>query len=624
MADSTINPAWNNSLRQHALIRVAPRRPSQDNIPVPKSILNPVILEQTLTPQQQQAVLVSSLLHAFEKVAERALLHLERGLSPLVQSRTQNNLQPLQTVLNGLLRESPPEELAHLFAEVPQVLTKLQQLTKLLQPQGGAIVPQAKQLAGELLKAIPPLIRNLAAEMPRLPPTLAVVVRQILEEPVVQEFMIIPEEVQGKSRELKLPVQTLLLYEEPPKDEKLQLFTRPETIVKNYPNYVPVRTFLPQEVVEKVVANYVPIPSKLGVPLMPKILTGKSMMVAAYTAPVPWFFPKIALKEAEHFVANPFYNVGIPFAFIVPYISSNEIHTNSPAVKTGKPRDVELGEEEDSDVDEQSIQLLSYVPAGETLYGDPYGEGFPDEQPLRSLFLDRFAIGTYLVTNQHYAEFLDEQSRLSLIKLDEKGYVTDLHGKILCQIKASNYVSELETVSRKYYLGFNAVRGRENYPVICVSYYGAKAFCLNGGFRLPTEIEWEKAASVQMGAENNVIHKYRYGCKQDSMDASLGNYQGAIFIDKAQSGHSTPVGFYNGQKLQTKEGKVFQTSNAISPFGCYDMSGNVAEWTETGDLEKKILKGGSCLNALREIRASSRQWMNCNDLNPYTGFRVAL
>jgi formylglycine-generating enzyme required for sulfatase activity len=108
---------------------------------------------------------------------------------------------------------------------------------------------------------------------------------------------------------------------------------------------------------------------------------------------------------------------------------------------------------------------------------------------------------------------------------------------------------------------------KANCPVsVGLSWFHAKAYALWAGKRLPTEEEWEKAAR---GAGGRI---FPWGNEYDMTRCNI--LEGEIL-------DSTPVDRY-------PEGK--------SPHGCYDMAGNVMEWTDTWYDEEgnfKVVKGGS-------------------------------
>ena len=124
------------------------------------------------------------------------------------------------------------------------------------------------------------------------------------------------------------------------------------------------------------------------------------------------------------------------------------------------------------------------------------------------------------------------------------------------------------------------------HPVVEVTWFGAYAFAEHYGLRLPLEHEWEKAA------RGNTGWNYPWG---DYIDGSRANYWSSG--DPWDNG-TTPVGFYNGQNYQG-----FQTTDSPSPFGAYDMAGNVWDWTDSFYGDSRIIRGGSWFNPCDDIHS---------------------
>jgi sulfatase modifying factor 1 len=163
---------------------------------------------------------------------------------------------------------------------------------------------------------------------------------------------------------------------------------------------------------------------------------------------------------------------------------------------------------------------LVLIPAGEFLMGCDVG--YPVERPVHRVFVDAFYLSKNPITNAQYARFVHETGR-------RVPYLEDN------RVQLDNWDQE-----RRIYPA-----GREQHPVVLVSWHDAQAYCEWAGGRLPTEAEWEKAA--RGGLEGKL---YPWG---DEIDPSLANY------DNRQG--TTAVGSY-----------------PANGYGLYDIVGNVWEW----------------------------------------------
>lgn len=295
------------------------------------------------------------------------------------------------------------------------------------------------------------------------------------------------------------------------------------------------------------------------------------------------------------------------------------------------------------------IQTMVPVAAGQAIIGDPFNEGGPNQTSYFTTTLDAFSISVYEVTNAQYAAWLNDALETGKIVYHQdgnlKGVVTDKNNTPLFLTIDADPNSQIITVQRSLRnIHFTPLPGRDNYPVIDVSWHGAQAYCKDFGCRLPTEAEWEKAAGMAPTEPGKPLKKFRYGFSSDTIDRTLANYKDNDRDITSFRVLTTPVGFYDGtHKLPLRQGDPDQqtTQVAKSPVGAYDMSGNVWEWVadwyspgyfktappsnpkgpDTGT--EKIAKGG-CYDSLAQgVRVAERLPLPPDHADAYTGFRVA-
>jgi len=162
---------------------------------------------------------------------------------------------------------------------------------------------------------------------------------------------------------------------------------------------------------------------------------------------------------------------------------------------------------------------------------------------------------------------------------------------------------------------FESVPGYENHPMTNVSWFGAWGYCGYNNYRLPTELEWEKAAR---GTADN--RPFPWGKEISRNNA---NYYASKdpFEDMSSFGsRTTPVGFYNGQVYDG-----YQTLNSARPYGLYDMSGNVWQWTANiyEGQHYRYMRGGSKDSYDMDLRIWSRNNATPTYYSPDVGFRCA-
>ncbi len=122
---------------------------------------------------------------------------------------------------------------------------------------------------------------------------------------------------------------------------------------------------------------------------------------------------------------------------------------------------------------------------------------------------------------------------------------------------------------------------------------------------MPTEQEWEKAAGW-----DPVLQKlWTYGFQQDMIGCSWCNYNGCSF-------GLLEVGSFDGT-----DGK----EHAKSYYGCYDMSGNLYEWTSSiYSGSSRVLRGGYWYGNATHCAVTSRSGTAPSGRGNYVGFRLVL
>lgn len=205
-----------------------------------------------------------------------------------------------------------------------------------------------------------------------------------------------------------------------------------------------------------------------------------------------------------------------------------------------------------------AVELNDFVriPAGIFLMGSPEDEpGRHGDEKQHWVTLSKdFYMSKYPVTNAQYAAFLNEKYAEGVLKY---GTASNYIGSAYLTgntnepwVRNCNILNLKKWgVTRNSDDGtWSAVPGYEDYPVIYVTWYGAKAFADHYGYSLPTEAQWE------------------YACRAGSTTAySYGNT-----ADGKYMWYSGNIGSTTGtKKVGTKQ---------PNPWGLYDMHGNVYEW----------------------------------------------
>lgn len=349
----------------------------------------------------------------------------------------------------------------------------------------------------------------------------------------------------------------------------------------------------------------------------------------------------------------------IPLTFVGKY---RVVFDELPNYKTPSPIEVHVRPDKRETVGGKylPLQQVSHVKAGPVMVGDTFGDGGMDEKPSRTVNLSNYSIGIYEVTNTQFANWLtkavSEGEAIFVTEKGLRGQVKDLEGHLLFETVEADSDSQIRSEGSAQGTVFRPVMGKENHPVIEVSWYGAQAYCKANNCRLPTEAEWEKAASMAQTPSGKPLRKYYYGFGKDIINKTLANYTEDYGNVKTKVVRTSPVGFYDGVSIVAfREGadkeiyqdpslmhSTFGSSLSKSPYGLFDMSGNVREWVHDwydptyyqyienqdpkgpGHGSLKVTKGGSYNSVPYELRASARMPLPPETTDSFTGFRIVL
>ncbi len=253
----------------------------------------------------------------------------------------------------------------------------------------------------------------------------------------------------------------------------------------------------------------------------------------------------------------------------------------------------------------------------------PAGEFSSGQHPKLTAVDYDYQIMLTLVTNQQFADYLNQALAAGTIKQVGQQIVAYYAGEPFQGMKHEEEIKAGDWLhlninaegSRLQFDGsnFTSLPGYENHPMTMVTWFGARAYCEAIGGRLPTEIEWEKAARGDQDDRaypwGNILERNQanYYSSQDIFEKILG-----------KGGDTTPVGFFNGQKYGD-----YQTLDSASPYGLYDMAGNVWQWMNDDyeGVHYKFLRGGSKIDYGYNLRIWTRNNVKPDYTSPNIGFR---
>jgi iron(II)-dependent oxidoreductase len=268
-----------------------------------------------------------------------------------------------------------------------------------------------------------------------------------------------------------------------------------------------------------------------------------------------------------------------------------------------------------------ATSVMIEVPAGEFEMGAIWEDRFAydNELPAHAIHVPAFKIDRTPVTNEEFACFVAEGGYDRREFWDEEGWSwrerESWQHPLYWSRNGASSVSSSSSWRVRTMFGEETLP--PNHPVSGVSWYEAQAYARFAGKRLPTEAEWERAASWDAGSKRKRLFAWGDDEPTDARCNFDLNRWGTTQVGALPSG--------------------------ASAVGCLDMTGNVWEWTSSKfaghpgfkafpypeysevwfDDDHRILKGGSWATSESVLRTSFRNFFRRHFRIAFAGLRLA-
>ncbi|MEM8510545.1 MAG: formylglycine-generating enzyme family protein [Bacteroidota bacterium] len=277
------------------------------------------------------------------------------------------------------------------------------------------------------------------------------------------------------------------------------------------------------------------------------------------------------------------------------------------------------------------LQGMIQIKGGAFLMGGVSSQARPDEFPRHSETVTTFWMDKTEVTNAQFKEFVAATGYVTTAERDIElqGQTYDPGALVFDSTNPQQWWRFQKGANWKHPYGpESSIAGKEDHPVVQVSWYDATAYAHWVGKRLPTEVEWEYAAR---GGEKG--HVYFWGNNFEVATQYANFHQGNFPVENTRKDNyekTAAVGTF--------------PSNA---FGLHDMAGNVWEWcldtyhpnayemlhrrlegyfkNYLNPDQQKVMRGGSFLcseSYCTGYRASARMSSTPDTGLEHTGFRL--
>lgn len=259
-------------------------------------------------------------------------------------------------------------------------------------------------------------------------------------------------------------------------------------------------------------------------------------------------------------------------------------------------------------VSAEHLGAFTDIPGGSFVMGaDPV---YRAEGPPQRVFVSPFRLQIHEVTNAQFADFVAETGYVT--EAERNGGSAQFSETLTPDVLMSWWRLDPGASWKTPRGAGSGLDGLENHPVVHVSLNDARAYAAWAGGRLPTEVEWEYAASLGLFDPDDPVS----GMRGPGGEARANVWTGLFPIrDTGEDGYTglAPVGCF-----------------PASLTGAYDMIGNVWEWTETPfaqALPRVTIKGGSYLcsdSYCRRYRVAARDSMEMDFSSSHVGFRIIM
>jgi len=324
------------------------------------------------------------------------------------------------------------------------------------------------------------------------------------------------------------------------------------------------------------------------------------------------------LERSEFDESNPLARDGYVFRLVLEHEEQHQetlaylLQLLEPSKKT-RPSEIESKNLETSERLSTLTREMASVEAGSFLMGAAWNAfAYDNELPPHTVHVPAFKIDKLLTTNEEYAEFIAEGGYTRREWWSDEGWswCERENWKFPLYWTQQNRGWRVQTMFDEGVLA-------ASHPVTGVSWYEAEAYARFRGKRLPSEAEWEKAASWDN--EREVKGRFAWGDERPCV--SLCNFDNRFW-------GTTAVGSF---------------PEGASTRGCLDMTGNVWEWTSDAfagypgfkpfpypeysevwfDADHRVLKGGSWATRASILRISFRNFFRRHFRIAFAGIRCA-